>query len=382
MQLELFPPPSISLEEVFEAYFSCRKNKRKTANAASFEVDYESNLMELHQEINNGTYHPGPSLAFMVNKPVLREIFAADFRDRVVHHLIINKMEPLFEKQFIHDSYACRKGRGTHFGIARVDQFIRRCSANFSREAWALKLDIRGFFMSIDREHLYSGLSHFLSSRYHLQDLNLLLDLCKKTIYADPAADCTIRGTLSDWNNLPRDKSLFFAAPGCGLPIGNLTSQHFANFYLDELDHFIKHDLGIAYYGRYVDDMVFVHQDRKVLCNLIYEVRKFLEQRLGLCLHPGKIYLQPVRHGVPFLGAIIKPGRIYVARRTISSCYRKIDYFNCLVEDHKPSTAEKDAFQSSINSYLGILGHYRTARLRKAIWEKVSPRWKVWFSPA
>ena len=127
MQLSLFdiPQPKIELEELFDAYFNCRINKRNTANALAFEIDYENNLVQLCKEINNGTYQIGRSIAFIVNKPVIREIFAADFRDRVIHHLIIGKLNHLFERQFIQDSYSCRLGKGTHFGIQRLNKFIR-----------------------------------------------------------------------------------------------------------------------------------------------------------------------------------------------------------------------------------------------------------------
>ena len=131
MQLSLFSTSEttelkdgFSLEAIFEAYFSCRSNKRNTINALAFELDYESNLIQLWNELNDGSYQPGKSIAFIVHKPVQREIFAADFRDRVVHHLIINKLNPLFEKEFIQDSYACRVGKGTHHGISRANKFI------------------------------------------------------------------------------------------------------------------------------------------------------------------------------------------------------------------------------------------------------------------
>ena len=145
-QLELFDPPQIPLEQVFEAYNTCRKNKRRTMNALAFEVDYEANLIQLWHEINARTYMPGKTLAFIVNKPVKREIFAADFRDRVVHHLIINKINHLLEKQFIYDSYSCRVGKGTHLGIRRLNTFIRRSSLNYTRDTYILKLDIQGFY--------------------------------------------------------------------------------------------------------------------------------------------------------------------------------------------------------------------------------------------
>jgi retron-type reverse transcriptase len=148
--------PTLALAELFEAYANCRSTKRNTLNALAFEMDYEVNLLKLCAEINDGSYQPGKSIAFIVNKPVKREIFAADFRDRVVHHLIINKLNPLFEKTFIHDSYACRKGKGTHFGIQRVDRFIRQCSQNYTKDCYVLKLDIQGFFMHINKTLLFA----------------------------------------------------------------------------------------------------------------------------------------------------------------------------------------------------------------------------------
>ncbi len=135
-------------------------------NALSFELDYEHELVALCDEINNGTYQLGRSIAFVIDKPVKREIFAASFRDRVVHHLIINKLNPLFEKAFIYDSYACRKGRGVHFGIQRLDRFIRRCSRNYTTDCYVLKMDIQGFFMAINRRILWSMLRDFITANY------------------------------------------------------------------------------------------------------------------------------------------------------------------------------------------------------------------------
>ena len=166
-QLDLFDSdqgsePAIELAELFEAYFKCRSNKRNTVNALAFEVDYEANLLQLHEEINSGSYQPGRSIAFVINKPVKREIFAADFRDRVVHHLVIHKLNPLFEKLFIHDSYACRKGKGTQFGIQRVARFIRQCSLNYTQDCYVLKLDIQGFFMHINKAILFGELESLI----------------------------------------------------------------------------------------------------------------------------------------------------------------------------------------------------------------------------
>ena len=149
IQLELFDVDDnkVTLEELFQAYIDCRKHKRKTTNALDFEADFEQNLIELYHEINDGSYYPGKSIAFIVDKPVKREVFAADFRDRVVHHLIINKLLPLLEKEFIHDSYSCREGKGVQYGVKRVADFVRLCSENYSEDCYILKMDIQSFFM-------------------------------------------------------------------------------------------------------------------------------------------------------------------------------------------------------------------------------------------
>ena len=154
------------LAELFAAYYACRANKRNTCNALAFEVDFESHLVQLWRELGSGTYRPGPSIAFIVDKPVKREIFAAPFRDRVVHHLVINKLNPLFEAEFIHDSYASRAGKGTLFAVRRLERFIRSCSANYTRDAYVLKLDIRGFFMHINTTILFDRLQAFIQFRF------------------------------------------------------------------------------------------------------------------------------------------------------------------------------------------------------------------------
>lgn len=156
----------MELSELFEAYYECRRNKRGTANALAFELDYESNLLALYEEIQNGIYKIGKSIAFIMDKPVKREIFAGDFRDRIIHHYIIHKLNPTFEKVFIHDSYSCREEKGTLFGIKRVDSFIRGASENYTRDAYILKLDIEGFFMNIDRTILLSQIRRIIDTNY------------------------------------------------------------------------------------------------------------------------------------------------------------------------------------------------------------------------
>ena len=383
MQLSLFETanPKIELYEVFEAYFDCRKNKRNTANALAYEIDYENKLLQLHKEIYDSTYKIGRSIAFIVNKPVKREIFAADFRDRVVHHLIINKLNHLFEKQFIYDSYSCRKGKGTLFGINRIDSFIRKCSKNYTRDCYILKLDIKGFFMHIDKQMLFIKLFDFVNNKYHRTDKTLLIQLIKLIVFNHPAENCIIKGKPKDWNGLPKIKSLFYTSKNKGLPIGNLTSQVFANFYMDSFDHFVKHDLKIKYYGRYVDDFVIIHENKEYLKSLIPLLSNFLLYTLKLTIHPKKIYLQHYSKGVKFIGGVIKPHRIYIANRTNGNFYASINKHNAIARDHKPTKQEKDAFMSSMNSYLGIMKHYKTYNIRKSMLkENISGWWENYFT--
>jgi len=369
-QLSIFDPPpkpQIKLEEIFDAYFDCRKNKRNTANALAFEIDYENKLIELCNEINNGTYKIGRSIAFIVNKPVKREIFAADFRDRIVHHLIIKKLNHLFEKSFIYDSYSCRVGKGTHFGIQRVDKFIRRCSQNYTKDCYILKLDIEGFFMHINKKYLYTKVEEFINTKYHNADKELIKQLCKQIIFNNPTENCIIKGKCSNWNDLPKSKSLFYSQKDCGLPIGNYTSQVFANLYMNSFDHFVKHDLQIKYYGRYVDDFVIVHKSKAYLKQLLPILSNFLLSMLKLKLHPRKIHLQHYSKGIKFIGAEINSNRIYIANRTKGNFYNAIQKQNLIARIHKPTKQEQKDFQAIMNSYLGIMSHYKTYKLRKEI---------------
>lgn len=371
----------IPLHEFFEAYFDCRRNKRRTINALEFESDYEAELIRLWREVNDGTYRPGRSIAFIVNHPVQREIFAADFRDRVVHHLVINKLNPLFEREFIYDSYACRKGRGTLFGIRRIGRFIRQCSENYTRDCYILKLDIEGFFMRIDRRRLFERLERFVREKYRGEDIGLLVELVRKIVFYEPTVGCHIKSGRETWAGLPDSKSLFHSPPGCGLPIGNLTSQIFANFYMTPFDHFMKHEMKLKYYGRYVDDFIVIHPDREYLKSLIPVIRDYLSAELRLKLHPRKIYLQHYSRGVKYLGAVIKPYRIYIANRTVGNfrqavlCQNSVLAVDTRAGYSSPTKIEQDAFLSSMNSYLGIMKHYSSYNLRTQTVSMLSPLW-------
>ena len=336
----------------------------------------------LANEIIERKYTPKPSICFIVDKPVKREIFAADFRDRVIHHFIYNYISPVFEKSFINDSYSCRKGKGTHYGIKRIDHFIRSCSHNYSKNCYILKLDIKGYFMAMHKSLLFDKVKTELILNKNKVDFNLelVLYLIEKTIFNDPKVNCIIKGKKADWEGLPQTKSLFHAQPNCGLPIGNLTSQLFGNIYMNEFDHWVKRELGIKYYGRYVDDFILIHHSKEYLQSILPKLADFLLSTLKLTLHPDKIYLQHYSKGVKFLGTVILPNRIYIANRTKGNFYNAIEKHNKIVRDHKPTKEELLNFQSSINSYLGIMQHYKTYKLRKGmLFKNLSGWWWNYF---
>jgi len=381
MQLELFDEQfdgKITLEELFEAYFECRKNKRRTVNAQAFEVDYETKLVELWRDINSGNYQLGRSIAFVVKKPVYREVFAADFRDRIVHHLIIRKLNPLFEAEFIENSYSCRAGKGTLYGVKNVAEFVRRCSPGYTKDCYILKMDIQSFFMSIEKKRLFAMLKKFIQEKYREKDRNLVVELVRKIVMNCPEQNCVVKGDKKNWDMLPPSKSLFFVGVDKGQPIGNLTSQVFANFYLDGFDKFVTKECGVRYYGRYVDDFVIVHDDKEFLLGLRAKMADFLWKNLGLKLHPRKVYLQHYSKGVKFVGAVVKPYRILVGKRTKGNFYNKVQEFNRLFEVSKMGK-KRIAWDvvASLNSYLGFMLHYKTFGVRKRIVDEVlMPVWQ------
>jgi retron-type reverse transcriptase len=242
--------------------------------------------------------------------------------------------------------------------------------------AWVLKIDISGYFMHINRNILFAKLSSFIDVWYHALDKEQIKELCRLIIFNDPAENCIRHSPPESWRGLPAGKSLFSAPKDCGLPIGNLTSQIFANFYLNEFDHFIKNQCGVKFYGRYVDDCVIIHHSKRFLVALIPELRQYLMSELGLTLHPKKIYLQPIGHGVKFLGCFIKPSHIVVDHRIINNFTRSLSRYNAYILDHKPGKQELAAFISSVNSYLGVMKHYKTYKKRQAaLFNNMMPGW-------
>ena len=359
-----------------QAYQDAKRHKSGKPYVIAFERNLQSNLQVLTDELWQRTYRPRPGTCFIITDPKKREVFAADFRDRIVHHLYYNYTHELFERTFIADSYSCIPGRGTHYGINRLEQHIRSESRNYSRPCYVLKMDIRGYFMHIRRERLLEicirSLRRMASHRILKDvpvlwqdrlDMDFLEYLTREIVLLDPTINCRIVGQLSDWDDLPHDKSLFHSPCGSGLPIGNLTSQLFSNVYLNELDQYMKRTLGCRHYGRYVDDFYVVSGDKAFLRSLVPSVRAFLRNTLCLTLHEGKTQILPVQYGVTFLGMFLKPWRRTASRNCLQRMERK---YETLQRQWHNGEIPVGRVACAVASFRGVLSHGRnTGTLRR-----------------
>jgi hypothetical protein len=249
----------------------------------------------------------------------LREIFAADFRDRIVHHLVVRELEKQWEPRFIFDSYACRKNKGIHAAVNRLQQFMLKASCNRKKAAYFLQLDIRSFFMSIDKQILFTI---FKNTNFSEDIIGLLHEI----IFHDCTENYYFRGDKAMLESIPPHKSLFKVEKGKGLPIGNLTSQFFANVYLDVLDQFVKHILKCRFYIRYVDDFLLISSSPEELQEWNSRIEIFLRERLLLELKPGARIMQ-VSEGANFLGYIVRPDYMLARRRVVGNLKYKIAIF-------------------------------------------------------
>lgn len=360
----------ISIEDVFLAYYSCRKNKRGTQNAIEFEVNCEDNCIQLWKDINDRIYKPSKSIAFIVTKPRRREIFAASFRDRIVHHLIDMKIRPLLEIEFIEKTCNNRIGKGTSKCVEYLKKDILTVSNNYKEDCWVAKMDMKGFFMSIRKDLLTQQILLYISNNYNEEDKEDIKWLTEVTINDHPEKNCVLKSAWSEWALLEKNKSLFYVGDICGLPIGNLISQLLANFYLNEFDHYVSETLGFTHYGRYVDDFYIVHSDKNRILDSIPLMRTKLEE-IGIELHPDKFYIQYFTRGIEFVGAVVKPARSYVHNRTVNNAFCKIREFNRI----KDVENNADRFISSINSYLGFMKCNCSFAIRRNLLNELDRKW-------
>jgi len=345
---------ALSFEYLVQAYFDCRQHKRNTASALAFEQHLESNLYTLYEELITGTYTPGTSICFVVTRPKPREVWAAAFRDRIAHHLLYNHIAPAIEATFIADSCACIKGRGTLYAAKRLESKVRSITKNWSVPAHYLKLDLANFFVSIDKRVLQNQLTARIATPWW-RNLSL------RVLWHDPRADFRLHGDLATLDLVPPHKRLTNQPEHLGLPIGNLSSQFFANVYLDALDQFVKHTIGAKHYIRYVDDFVLLHQSPQWLNAAKAQIEAFLPQ-LGARLNDSKTILQPIDRGIDFVGQVIKPWHRSTRRRTCNEALRRT------------SEVPAEDLRATANSYFGLLRQTSSHTKRAALANLVRAR--------
>ena len=336
----------ISIGEVFRAYEVCLKGKGDTPSAMQFTQNLGKNIRDLTRELQEDRYEPGRSTVFIIKKPKLREVWAAGFRDRIVHHIVYNRIGAEIEKTFVYGSSACIPGKGTHFAGDYLEGKIRSLTRNWTEPGYYLKLDISNFFVSINKEILEHGLRKRIKCP---ETLKLALII----LHNDPTVDPIFAMKRKLLDKVEDRKQLAKAEKGYGLPIGNLTSQFFANVYMDELDQFIMRVLKPYGYVRYVDDFILLSRNYANLEYALEEIEFFLSSRLHLELNPKKTIINSVYNGVDVTGRIIKPYR-KVSRKGVGRNLRE-------------KIRQGDITQGGINSSLGILRQSKSYNERRDI---------------
>jgi retron-type reverse transcriptase len=339
-----------SFSELVQAYFDCRRTKRNSASALKFELDLERNLVELDAELRSETYKPGRSICFVITHPKPREVWAAEFRDRIVHHLLYNHVSTSIHSRFIADSCACIPGRGTLYGAKRLEEKARSITQDWSKPAFYLKCDLANFFVSIDKQILGELLTKHIAEPWWRA-------LAHQILFHDSRENFEQRCGARMMALVPAHKRLAQQPATHGLPIGNLSSQFFANIYLNELDQFVKHQLHARHYIRYVDDFVLLHKSPRWLSDAKEQIEQFLALKLNARLNTSKTIMQPVRRGIDFVGQVILPHRRVTRKRTLTHALRRIE------------TTPAPQFRDTANSYFGLLrqaSHSHSARLQFA----------------
>ncbi|PJA84818.1 MAG: RNA-dependent DNA polymerase [Candidatus Nealsonbacteria bacterium CG_4_9_14_3_um_filter_37_13] len=279
------------------------------------------------------TYKYSNYKSFYIQDPKLRRIHKASVKDRVLHHAVFRILYPIFDPTFISDSYSCRIKKGTHRAVNRLQKFARKVNKNNTGNCYILKCDVKKFFDSIDHD--------------------ILIPLIQKKAH-DKNAIWLIKEIIKSFSTFPNK----------GLPLGNITSQLFANIYLNELDRFVKHRLKIKYYIRYCDDFGILSDNKECLEELIPKINNFLKAKLKLSLHSDKISIRKHHQGIDFLGYVSFPYHRILRAKTKRRMFRKIKR---RIKELKQNKISKESFNQTIQSYLGILKHCNAYKLKEEL---------------
>lgn len=323
----------VSPENIFLAFDEFKRGKRKKEDVMFFEKHLEENVFELSEQLLSKAYLHGSYTTFAICDPKYRSISKASVRDRVVHHVLFNYLYGIFDKTFIFHSYSSRLTKGTHIGMKNFHKAMRKASKNFRKPCYALKCDIKKFFATINHDILIQLLARKITSPD-------ILWLTKKIIDSHSNTANT------------------------GLPLGNVTSQLFANIYLNELDRFIKHDLHVKFYFRYADDFVILHENKPYLQTLIRSISEFVEEKLKLRLHPQKVFIRKLQHGIDFLGYVCLPHYRIMRTKTKRRMFKK---FHQRRNEMLAGKRTGESFNQTLQSYLGLLQHANGHNLIKKL---------------
>ena len=362
---------NLFLLELFVAERLARRGgKRKTMDTHGFEHNLFENLICLRDMLWELSYEPSRGTLHIITDPVQREIFAAPYVDRILHHWVVGIIMKWKDRRLINDSYSCRRNKGTHFGVMRLRHHILSVSHNFKDEAYVVQLDLSGYFMHIQKEVLLQRVQGDIEEQFPPEARDkryqILQYAVKRIIMDDPRKGARLQGHYRDWRGLPDNKSLVMQPDSQGMVIGNYTSQTFSNIYLNELDWFVIKVLGWKHYGRYVDDfyIVALKEELPRVKRDIRAIEKFLAG-YGIMINHKKTKITEVHKGVKFLGVIVKGFRLFPGPRIIKN-FRRTAYLVAVGEEDP----------DKIISYLGMFSHYDAGRIIKDVFDGLGWRYR------
>lgn len=358
----------MTLEDAYEAYMACRSNKRRSHDSVMYGMHCERDLMRLVRAVNDRDLTPS-FFCFIVRKPRPREVFASDYDTRIAHHHIDMRLRPLLERRMTGRSFNNRIGMGTDAAVNRFIEDICEVTEGFSREAWVIEADLKGYFPNASQDIVYSQLAEVVLEDYTGDDRDELLYLLMRCVFAYPAGRCARLSPAHEWQDYPADKSVFSKPDGIGAMIGGLLWQNALNYMLDGLDHLMTDTYGF-HYVRFVDDMRWVVRDKDAFLPMMHEFRERLGE-LRCTVHPRKFSCQRATACLDFLGRHFHHGRIHVSRRIVRNAVAAVRRLN-----RRPCPGRVETFLSTVNSYLGIMKNAGDDYAVGKVLEAVSPRWR------
>jgi RNA-directed DNA polymerase len=366
---------AVSFDDLYRAWRRARRNKQPSANQLAFEERWADGLLALQEQLNAGTWQPRPTTCFIAKRPKAREIHAPDFSDRIVHHWLVPQLEAIWEPKFAYDSFSNRPGKGTHAAVDRLRDFMREVRSG-QGGGWYLQLDIKNFFNTIHRPTLWAMLKRGMAKAgTPVVTQRAVHALLRRSPLSQGVEH---RSTPAEHARVPAHKRLANAAPGRGLPIGNLSSQFFANVYLDALDQFVKHKLKAPRYLRYVDDFIIVHESREQLQAWLVEIERFLRETLRLELK-ADVRLKPLAAGADFLGYQVYATHRLIRRRVIGHAIERLRAWERRHVNGAIARATPEQFRLGRSIWASYLGHFSHGNARR-LTERFYKRF-AWLAP-